>query len=245
MTPVERGGLRFLTFERLEQAGLLCVLSTRPIDVRAEADRARLFEALGVDPGRVATVRQVHHAAIAVADPADVPQADGLVTNEPGLALFLRAADCSLIVVADPEHRAVGVAHAGWKGSARGVVIQLVRALERQYGAVVSECRAAIAPTVGMERYPVGAEVPAAFVKHRSWAKHYVHHLGGRLHLDLAGINRHFLYEAGIPEENIEICRICTHDNPELLHSYRREGLGCGHHGLIAGFTSTVPDTIS
>ena len=113
------------------------------------------------------------------------------------------------------------MAHAGWKGAARGVIVQLVRALERAYGAVPSECRAAIGPTVGMEHYPVGPEVPAAFVKHRSWAKHYV---------------RHFLYETGIPEQNIEICRLSTYDHPELLHSFRRDGSGCGHHGLIAGF---------
>jgi YfiH family protein len=223
-------------------------VSTVPLDVRKADDRARLAEAAGLDPTRVATPRQVHHARVVKAEHgplAEDTEADAVVTDVPGQPVLMRGADCSLVIVVDPEIRAFGVAHAGWKGSARGVVIQLVRALERQYGAVVSECRAAIAPTVGMERYPVGAEVPAAFVKHRSWAKHYVHHLGGRLHLDLAGINRHFLYEAGIPEENIEICRICTHDNPELLHSYRREGLGCGHHGLIAGFTSTVPDTIS
>jgi YfiH family protein len=234
VTPVERGGLRFLTFERLEQAGLLCVLSTRPIDVRAEADRARLFEALGVDPGRVATVRQVHHAAIAVADPADVPQADGLVTNEPGLALFLRAADCSLIVVADPEHRAVGVAHAGWKGSARGVVVKLVSMLHKTYGSVPSRCLAAVGPTIGVDRFEVGPEVPAKFLKRGDWTREYVTVRGKRLHFDLLNANARFLRECGIPEEAIDVCDQCTYDSPELLHSFRRAGTGSGHHGIVA-----------
>jgi YfiH family protein len=207
--------------------------------VRKAEDRARLAEAAGLDPARVASPRQVHHARVVKAENgplAEDTEADAVVTDAPGQPVLMRGADCSLVIVVDPEIRAFGVAHAGWKGSARGIVIQLVRALEVHYGAVASECRAAIGPTVGIEHYPVGPEVPAAFVKHRSWAKRYVHHIDQKLHLDLAGINRHFLYEAGIPEENIEICRLSTYQQTDLLHSFRREGLGCGHHGLIAGF---------
>ncbi|MHC4938627.1 MAG: polyphenol oxidase family protein [Planctomycetota bacterium] len=235
----ELGGLRVLRFPTLRRTGISCAVSTVPLDVRKAEDRALLAGVVGLEPMRIATPKQVHHARVTRAENGPLPlglEADAVITDEPGQPVLLRGADCSLVIVVDPEIRAFGVAHAGWKGSARGIVVQLVRALEMTYGAVAAECRAAIGPTVGLERYPVGPEVPAAFVKHRSWAKNYVHHLDGQLHLDLAGINRHFLREAGIPDKNIETCRLCTYDNPDLLHSYRREGAGCGHHGLIAGF---------
>jgi YfiH family protein len=231
---VERGGLRFLTFPRLDEAGLACVLSTQPLDVRGDAGRAQLFGALSLDAERVATVRQVHHAQVAVANPAETPDADGLVTNEPGLALFLRAADCSLIVVADPEHRAVGVAHAGWKGSARGIVVNLVQKMRTTFGTWPSRCLAGVGPTIGVDRFEVGPEVPVKFLARGDWTREYVRARGKRLHFDLLGANVRFLTEAGIPRESIEVCEDCTYDSPELLHSFRREGTGSGHHGIVA-----------
>ena len=232
-------GLRVLRFPTLRRTGINCALSTVPLDVRQVEGRTRLAQAVGLDPALIATPRQVHHAGVARADSGPLPdetEADCVITDVPGQPILLRAADCSLVIVVDPENRAFGIAHAGWKGSVRGVVVQMVRTLAREYGTLPGKCRAAIAPTITWERYPVGPEVPAAFIKHRKWAKEFVHHENGHLHFDLRGANKRFLMEAGIPEENIEICRMCTLNNPDLLHSYRRDGTGSGHHGLIAAF---------
>jgi YfiH family protein len=235
----ELDGLRVLQFPTLRRTGIVCALSTVPLDVRTAEGRARLASAAGFDPDRVASPIQVHKADVVRAEVgplADGTEADAVITDVPGQPILMRAADCSLVIVVDPEIRAFGIAHAGWKGSVRGVVVQLVRALEREYGAITSECRAAIAPTITWERYPVGPEVPAALMKHRRWAKEYVHHRNGQLHFDLRGVNKRFLIEAGIPESNIEVGYMCTHNNPDLLHSFRRDGTGSGHHGLVAGF---------
>lgn len=233
------GDVRVLRFPTLRRTGIQCALSTAPLDVREPDQRDEFATALGFDPAQVATPRQEHKTTIVRADGGPLPdntRADGVITDVPGQPIMLRAADCSLVIVVDPAIRAFGIAHAGWKGSARGVVVQLVRALERHYGAMPEECRAAIAPTITWERYPVGPEVPAAFVKHRSWAKEFVHHVNGQLHFDVRGANRRFLIEAGIPEQNIETCLMCTFNNPDLLHSFRRNSNGSGHHGLMAAF---------
>jgi len=233
------GALRVLRFPTLRRTGIVCAHSTVPLNARREDDRARLAEAAGFDPALVSTPVQVHHARIVRADEGPLKEgveADGVVCDTKGQSVLLRGADCSLVIIVDPEIKAFGVAHAGWRGAARGVVVQLARAMEVHYGAVLSECRAAVGPTIGLDRYEVGPEVPAAFIKHRSWAKHYVHSKAGKLHLDLAGINARFLQEAGIPKENIEVCKLCTYDNPDLLHSYRREGEGVAQNCLIAGF---------
>ena len=237
---VEKNGpLRLLRFPTLRRTGIVAAVSTRPLDARLPDHQARLADALDLDAERIATPRQVHKAGIVKAEEGALPpgtEADGVITDVPGQPILMRGADCSLVIVVDPEIRAFGVAHAGWKGAARGVVIQLVRALEMHYGAVASECRAAVGPTIGKERYPVGAEVTAAFLKHRSWAREFIDVANGTLRLDLAGVNARFLVEAGIPAENIETCRLCTSENADLLHSYRRDGTDCGHHALIAAF---------
>ncbi len=239
MIEATRGGLRVLVAPGLESLGLRCAVSTLPLDVRQGPDRDRFALALGLDPSRLAQVRQVHHAEVLRVDAptgAEPPEADGLVTATPGLALFLRAADCSLVVVADPVHRAVGAVHAGWKGSARGIVVNLVRAMRQQFGSDPRECRAAVGPTIGVERYPVGPEVPAAFRRSREWTKQCVAVRGDRLHFDLARANRLFLLESGLRGEAIEVAAQCTFDSPALLHSFRRDSTGGGHHGIVAAW---------
>ena len=238
MKRVERGGLRLLVFPGLEEAGLTCAVSTLPTNVREETDRRRFVAAVGLDPERVRSVRQVHRSDVLLADGIERrPQGDGLVTDAPGRPLLLSAADCSLVVVADPEHRAVGVAHAGWKGSARGVVVNLVQAMKERYGTNAPACLAGIGPTIGQSSYPVGGDVPAAFLRTRSWATEYVAARGDRLHFDLAGVNARFLVECGIPRASIEVSDLDTFACADLLHSFRREGTGAGHHGLVAAWT--------
>jgi YfiH family protein len=235
---VERGGLRLLAFPRLEEeAGLVCAISTAPLDVREPEDRDRLVRAVGLDPERLVTVKQVHHSTILQARDAlgsEPFEADGLITDEPLRPLVLRAADCSLVVVADPERRALGAAHAGWKGSARGVVVNLVKAMQSRFGTDPRHCLAGVGPTVGADRYEVGMRVPAAFLKHRTWTREYVSTREGKLHLDLAGINARFLEECGIPAAAIDLCRLCTYESEGLLHSFRRDGTRACHHGLVA-----------
>ncbi len=238
MKQVVSDGLTLLVFPRLDATGLVCAISTLPVDVRERECARRFVEAAGLDPERVATVRQVHHAHVAEAGP-DKPQADGLVTDTPGQPLLLRAADCSLVVVADPVVRAVGVAHAGWKGSARGVVVNLVKALHERYGAKPSRCLAGVGPTIGAARYEVGPEVPTAFLRRRAWTKEYFSSRDGRLHFDLAGANTRFLLECGIPEASIGVSGLCTYERPDLLHSFRREGTRAGHHGIVAAWPAT------
>ncbi len=239
MRIVDRAGLRLLVFPSLEELGLLCAISTLPLDVRDQAQSERLLRALGLDPARAVTPRQVHHATVLEVHrrkPAQPPEADGLVTDVPGQPLLLRAADCSLIVVADPVRRAVGVAHAGWRGSARGIVVNLVKAMAGAYGTRPADCRAAVGPTISARNYPVGPEVPVAFLRNRAWASAHVFAKEGRLHFDLPGANARFLEEAGIPPASIEVSDLCTFEAQGLLHSFRRNGPGAGHHGLVAAW---------
>jgi len=233
---VDRGGLRLLLFDGLGARGLSCAHSTAPLDVRQPGERRRLVLAAGLDPDRVASTVQAHGTEVLRVDgPLErTVEADGLVTATPGLALFVKAADCSLVVVADPVRRAVGVAHAGWRGSAKGVVENLVHALVREFGSLPRDLVAGVGPTIGLARYSVGRDVLDTFRQRVPWAEEYARTTDRGLHFDVAGANARALREAGVT--TVETAGLCTYDSPELLFSYRRQGKGVGHHGLVAGW---------
>lgn len=226
MRLVARGGLGLLLFDGLEAPGLVCAHSTAPLDVRQPADRRRFVLAAGLDPDRVASPVQVHgNVVVRVDAPPDRPvEADGLVTDARGLSLLLKAADCSLVVVADPVHRAVGLCHAGWRGAAAGVVEGLIRTLAREYGSRPEDLLAGVGPTIGKARYGVGSEVVEAFRRRVPWAEEYAGTIDGKLHFDIAGANGRALRECGVP--NVEVMGLCTHERSDLLFSYRRQGKG-------------------
>lgn len=235
-----RGGVRLLLFEGLDAPGLTCAHSTAPLDVRRPDERRRLVTALDLDPDRIASPVQVHGATVVRVDapPSGPVEADGLVTATEGLALLLKAADCSLVVVADPLRRAVGVAHAGWRGAALGVVENLIAALAKEFGSRPEDLVAGVGPTIGAPRYAVGREVLDAFRRRVPWAEEYAPTIDGHLRFDVAGANARALRESGVGR--VETSGLCTHERADLLFSYRREGPGAGHHGLVAGWTRTT-----
>jgi YfiH family protein len=239
---VDRGGLRLLTFPSLADIGVVCYVSTQPLDVRNDQERERFVTAAGLDAARAVSPRQVPKSDILFVDettPRDPVEADGLVTDVAGLPLVMRAADCSLIVVADPEHRALGVAHAGWRGSARGVVVNVVKALNEHYGSRPSQLVVGVGPTISAAHFAVGPDVAAAFLRSRGWTSAYVQAKEGRWHFDLLSVNVRFLIECGVPPASIEIAEECTYGEADLLHSFRRDGVAGGHHGLVAAWPAS------
>ncbi|HEY3016733.1 MAG TPA: polyphenol oxidase family protein [Nocardioides sp.] len=180
---------------------------------------AYLEESLGV---RIARMHQVHGGDVAVGDPAAVPEADGLVTDRPGVALLVRVADCVPVLLADPAAAVVGVAHAGRKGMALGVVTHTV---ERMRALGADAITAWIGPHICGRCYEVpeemraevAATVPASYAETR-W---------GTPGLDLgAGV------AAQLEEAGCEVLRLdrCTLEHAQLL-SYRRDGVASGRCG--------------
>jgi len=139
--------------------------SDEPADV--EENRARCMAVLGVAPDRLTTAYQVHGTVAAVVeepwDPRAAPQADAMVTNRPGIALGILAADCAPVLFADPETGVIGAAHAGWKGALDDIMAATVRAMEA-LGARRGTIRAAVGPCIAQASYQVGPEFYARFV---------------------------------------------------------------------------------
>jgi YfiH family protein len=187
-------------------------------------------QSLGVAADRLQLVKQVHgtHAVVVrrgEAPPAGRPQGDIIVTDDPGVAIGVRVADCAPILLHDPVTGTVGAAHAGWRGTAAGAAGAAVRAMQQAFGSRPSDLVAAIGPCLGACCGEVGPDVVAAFRAGGAgqpfidaW---FTPGAGDRSFLDLERANRDQLEAAGVKPGAIFASGLCTKTHLARLHSYR------------------------
>lgn len=203
-------------------AGLNVGLGSNDDPAAIAENRRRAVEA--VAPGaRLVTVYQVHSPDAVIADAwtdAGRPQADGLVTDRPGLALGILTADCAPVLFADAAAGVVGAAHAGWKGAFTGVVENTVAAMER-LGADRARIAAAIGPAIARRSY----EVDETFFRRFAGAdpgneRFFALGRPGHWQFDLEGYVAHRLAQAGLTR--IETLGLDTYSDESRFFSYRR-----------------------
>ena len=189
-----------------------------------EASRERVARAL--EPhGRLLLLKQVHGTTVHEAPWPGRPEGDAALAAQPGLIVAVETADCLPVLIADPRRRAVAAAHAGWRGTAAGVVSAVVAALVRS-GSRPDDLVAALGPSNGACCYEVGPELATAFGD--EWAAVARPGAKGRPHLDVRAANRRQLERAGVQPAHIHEVHDCPFCRPELYYSYRREGRGGG-----------------
>lgn len=187
-------------------------------------------QALEIDPKTVITNRLIYLTDIVrcvgkedIIDIYDEPasaHADGLVTNDPNITLYLYAADCAIIFLADSEKRVIGALHAGWKGSLIPIIENTVAAMRDKYGCRPENIVAEICPSIEQCCFETGFEVAEQFEE--SGFSEFISYEGEKPHIDLNSVNRKRLINAGLKKENISKVGICTCCHPDLFHSYRR-----------------------
>ena len=204
------------------------------------ANRQRLWADLGFAEGQVALAEQVHGAEVArvTAGGAPVPGADALVTNTPGVLLLLFFADCVPIYFYDPGKKAVGLAHAGWRGTAANIAAQTMASMQEEFGSKPGDCLAAVGPSIGAESYEVGPEVADQFRSMPAARAANVilprSEFGGTYTLNLRAVIFQQLLHAGLPASAIAVCDEDTYRNKRDFFSYRREGT-TGRMGAFLG----------
>lgn len=204
-------------------SGLNCGYGSSDQSEIVSINRARVAEAMGLAPARLATVHQVHSAEVAVLGAGDEAvdfsriRADAIVTDQPGVALAVLTADCQPILLADPQAGVIGAVHAGWRGALSGVIEAAVGAMA-DLGA--KRIRAVIGPCISQAAYEVGpefmAEVLAEDADHQRF---FAGGPNGRPMFDLPGFGLMRLREAGV---EAEWTRHCTYADPGRFFSYRR-----------------------
>lgn len=189
----------------------------------------RIGTILGFTPDDVVNARQVHsdivvrvghedRCKLTVADAS--PVCDALVTNEPGLALFVSTADCTPILLHDPVTGAVGAAHAGWRGTASAIAARTVEAMSLHFGTDPKNVRAAIGPNAGVCHFETDADVPDAMVSaFGKDALAFIHPKNGKFYVNLKEINALILRSAGVVD--IALSDQCTMCRPDLFWSHR------------------------
>ncbi|MDO9534548.1 MAG: peptidoglycan editing factor PgeF [Bacillota bacterium] len=157
-----------------------------------------------------------------------IPSTDALVTAQPGMLLGAFSADCLLAFFVEPSVPAIGLAHAGWRGTCMGIFDRVVNAMCLNFGARTDSIEVLLAPSIGACCYEVGKEV-LDILSASPWREEIVLCPGtrpGHPFMDLQETNFNILCKAGIRAENIFRSDYCTHCNQHLFYSYRREGGG-------------------
>lgn len=190
---------------------------------RVAENRRRVAGWMGTAPDRLVTVHQVHSPhAVVVETPfgGERPKADAMVTDRPGLALGVLAADCGPVLYADPQARVIGAAHAGWQGALTGVLEATVEAMER-LGARRDRIAAVLGPSIGQDSYEVGPEFFARFRAADAANADYfaASQKPGHFMFDLNGYTIDRLKAAGVAAYGLGRC---TYADEALFFSYRR-----------------------
>lgn len=224
-------------------------------------NRQLTVQALGIETYPCVTLWQIHGARVHIFDTRDewrtdwasytyysqgwtssmFHKADALISQQPGLAIALAFADCTPVTFYDPVTRTIGIAHGGWRGTVRGVVIATVEAMQQRFGSQPRDIYAGIGPTIGPCCYEVSSEVEALFLGHEQFEdmptnERYRAHVRESatfsvecsqgqesLRLDLAATTYKQLLAAGLLPEHIEQAGICTGCNTDLFYSHRCE----------------------
>lgn len=191
-------------------------------------NRRRLFRHAGLDPDRIAVAGQVHGDRVKLIDEAGLfPGFDALVTVRRDITLCITAADCAVILLADPDADVIGAVHSGWRGTTASIVPKTLRAMQA-LGASPASFRAYISPCISADYFEVGPEVAEQF------DPAYVIHHHPRPHIDLKAAIRDQLLASGIRPAHIETSPRCTFAETRDFFSYRAEG----KTGRMMGFIS-------
>jgi YfiH family protein len=173
------------------------------------------------DTARLATLGQVHSGAVLIADRAGrIGEGDALISNQPGIMLSVRTADCLPILIADTRNQAVAAVHAGWRGTILEIVPKTIQAMNEQFGTRLEDLVMAFGPGIGACCFEVGAEVASQF------SSLFPEHadLGQKTTLNLVEANIRLLGRNGGSPRHIATSTFCSRCQPDLFHSYRRDG---------------------
>ena len=243
----------------------------RPVE-RNRALFLRKLQAGASKAPPLVTLRQIHSDIVHTIDkPPEHPLAgDVMITNKPGILLGILTADCIPVVLVDSKRRAVGVFHAGWRGTLKRIVQKGVGEMQRNFGSKPQDIRAAIGPGIHSCCYQVGVEVRDQFHSQFEYAAELFREekssdvvrerypllfltarapghseLPSNLFLDLIEANRRQLLDAGVPPQKIWSSPLCTSCRTDLLFSHRAEHGVTGRMMAVVGINSRKKSSVA
>jgi hypothetical protein len=170
-----------------------------------------------LNPSKFISLKQIHSERVHYVKGYEHLIGDALITDIPELTIAVKVADCFPIYLIDPRTPAIGLIHAGWRGSIKGIQRKTVKKMVELFGTRPDKLEVLFGPGISSDVYTVGEEVAKLFGKYAEKRK-------GNYFLDLYGFNRDELIKVGVLPTNIAEPPACTYKRPDLFFSYRRDG---------------------
>mgnify|MGYP002408951064 CR=1 FL=1 len=198
-------------------------------------NRNKVLSMFGSSPDRLVAGEQVHGNRVHVVTVKDagkggasldtaIADTDALITNGPGIMLSSYYADCVPLFFLDPKHKAIGLAHAGWKGTVQEVGVHTLRAMSENFGTGPDCCLAAVGPSIRPCCYQVDSHVYQRFAERFDYHKVlFEKEEEDKWKLDLQRANYEQLIRVGIRSENITVSSLCTACCHDIFFSYRKD----------------------
>lgn len=212
-------------------------------------NRQTLCEELGFSYEKFSCAEQIHGNKIYRITAAEagagrknaeesIAKTDGLFTTEPGVLLTSFYADCVPLYFLDPVSKAIGLAHAGWRGTVSRISAEMIRAFHMEFGSGAEQILTAIGPSIGGCCYEVDDFVIEQVKQStKSWEECVKQVNAGKYMLDLGLLNQLIMQEVGIKTEHIVRTEYCTSCRTDLFYSYRKEAGKTGRMASYIGWT--------
>lgn len=209
----------------------------------------RICKAAGFDFDSLTASAQVHETVVrkvtaldrgvGIYKPRDMHSVDALITNDPDVTLVTYYADCTPVFFVDPVNRAIGLAHAGWRGTVGEISRKVAEKMAAEFSTKPENLICAIGPVISKCCYEVSTDCALEFTNLFGKDSSVIipTEKEDKFMIDLSLANKLILIKAGVKEENIVISELCTRCNSDLLWSHRATG---GKRGTMSAFLSLV-----
>lgn len=224
----EKVGIRFFKLNPSPQLNLVFI--TRLEDSLPKSDKSknqknliRIKKILGID--KIFTLNQIHSNRVFYINRNNFNEeltGDGIFTDEKGLALEVKVADCLPIYIFAKKKRIIGICHSGWRSTLAQISKNLVEGIKQKFGINPADLNFALGPCIEQSCYEVGFEVLSRFFNLLPGSEKFFIMRNRKIYFDLKGLNRYQLKKLGLTEiVSLDYCSKC---HPDLFYSARREG---------------------
>ncbi len=210
--------------DRLDFINLAITLSN--IDSKSRQDMEVVCKEGNFNIEKLTSNIQIHSDIVNKIDENNIGQkkdGDALITNIPNVPLLIFTADCVPIAIIDKKNKAIGLAHAGWRGTYDAIAKKTIEKMTKNYNTNPEDLVCIIGPSIGPCCYEVSKELVEKFnMNFTNSTEKFYRIEEGKYKLDLWRVNEYIIKESGVKDENIINLNICTSCNSDKFHSYRK-----------------------
>lgn len=212
-------------------------ITCKNIDAKSKEDMIRICKDACFEIENLTSNIQIHSDIVNVIDVNNINQkidGDALITDVANIPLLIFTADCVPIAIIDKKQKAIGLVHAGWRGTYERISQKTIQCMQKEYNTNTDDVVCVIGPSIGPCCYEVSEELIEKFNTNLTNCEEKFYIIKeGRHYLDLWKINEYILKSSGIKEENIINLNLCSSCNEEKFHSYRKHNKTPKRIGMI------------